>query len=181
MECKRVFDQLSDYLEEMLDPKKRVEIENHLEKCERCRRDATALKATLDILHSLEQIEVSPNFDSRVMEKIESVEMAKKVITLGAVIGLLRIHRRAILAGLASFAITFGISMGLLHRLTLDHHGLMVNQAPGVEAYVIKEVVQPVALPQDTTSRRSDTFVWDEFDFKAERYVFPVSTENQPF
>lgn len=181
MECKQVSDHLSDYLEGMLDPKKRAEIENHLVKCEKCRRDAKALEITLDILHSLDKTEASPDFTSRVMEKIETVEIGKKVIALGAIIGLLRIHRRAILVGFASFAITFGISMGLLHRLTSDRHGLMVNQAPGVEAYVIKEVVQPVALPQDTTSRKGDTSVWDEFDIKAERYVFPVSSENQPF
>ncbi len=181
MDCEKVSDLLGDYIEGMLGSSIKVEFEDHIGRCERCQRELVNYRVTLDMLHSIDPIEVSANFTENVMRRIEAFEAGRKALTFAAIATLLRIHRKTIVAGFATFALAFGISASLLHRLASKERASFANQAPGVEAYVIKEVVQPVVVPHDTTYGKRDGSIWDEFDVHGERYVFPVSSENRPF
>lgn len=49
MKCKKIINELADYLDEALDPLLRALIEEHLEKCKDCRIVVDTTKQTIDI------------------------------------------------------------------------------------------------------------------------------------
>jgi len=49
VKCKGLLSELADYLDEMLDPALRMEIEEHLAKCKNCRVVVTTTKKTIEI------------------------------------------------------------------------------------------------------------------------------------
>ncbi|MGQ9602946.1 MAG: anti-sigma factor family protein [bacterium] len=181
MDCKKVSDLLSEFIDGTLNEAERVEFESHIDQCEKCQRNLRNCKATLSILHSIESIAVPSDFTENVFKKIEAYETGKRALTFAAIAAFLRIHRRTILTGLATFALAFGIAVSVLYRLTSSDTASIADQAPTTDAYVIKEVVQPAVVPQDTAYRETDESLWDELRVRQERYVFPVSSENQPF
>ena len=65
MKCKGLFAELADYLDEMLDPALRVEIEEHLAKCKRCRIVVDTCKKTIDIYCNAEAVPLPEDTRSR--------------------------------------------------------------------------------------------------------------------
>jgi len=49
VKCKKIINELADYLDEALDPLLRASIEEHLEKCKDCRIVVDTTKQTIDI------------------------------------------------------------------------------------------------------------------------------------
>jgi predicted anti-sigma-YlaC factor YlaD len=49
VKCKKIINELADYLDEALDPLLRALIEEHLEKCKDCRIVVDTTKQTIDI------------------------------------------------------------------------------------------------------------------------------------
>lgn len=56
MKCKGLFAELADYLDEMLDPALRAEIEEHLSKCKNCRIVVNTTKKTVEIFCNSEPV-----------------------------------------------------------------------------------------------------------------------------
>ncbi|MBM7624076.1 anti-sigma factor family protein [Sporohalobacter salinus] len=71
MECKKVQQTLSAYLDKEVSDFETKKIERHLDKCKRCRSAYQTLKNTVDKLEYYPQIEADDNFTEEVMNKIE--------------------------------------------------------------------------------------------------------------
>ena len=56
MKCKGLLSELADYLDEMLDPALRMEIEEHLAKCKNCRVVVNTTKKTIEIFCNSEPV-----------------------------------------------------------------------------------------------------------------------------
>ena len=56
MKCKGLLAELADYLDEMLDPELRSEIEEHLAKCKNCRVVVNTTKKTIEIFCNSEPV-----------------------------------------------------------------------------------------------------------------------------
>lgn len=56
MKCKGLLSELADYLDEMLDPALRAEIEEHLAKCKDCRVVVNTTKKTIEIFCNSEPV-----------------------------------------------------------------------------------------------------------------------------
>lgn len=56
MKCKGLLSELADYLDEMLDPALRAEIEEHLAKCKNCRVVVNTTKKTIEIFCNSEPV-----------------------------------------------------------------------------------------------------------------------------
>ena len=72
MECNRIQDRFSAFLEKDLDPLEEREIKEHLASCLTCRRDLEKLDKTIHWLYDLDQADVPENFFSGIQKKIES-------------------------------------------------------------------------------------------------------------
>lgn len=56
MKCKGLLSELADYLDEMLDPALRAEIEEHLSNCKNCRVVVNTTKKTIEIFCNSEPV-----------------------------------------------------------------------------------------------------------------------------
>jgi anti-sigma factor RsiW len=56
VKCKGLLSELADYLDEMLDPALRAEIEEHLAKCKNCRVVVNTTKKTIEIFCNSEPV-----------------------------------------------------------------------------------------------------------------------------
>jgi predicted anti-sigma-YlaC factor YlaD len=56
VKCKGLFAELADYLDEMLDPALRAEIEEHLSNCKNCRIVVNTTKKTVEIFCNSEPV-----------------------------------------------------------------------------------------------------------------------------
>jgi anti-sigma factor RsiW len=56
VKCKGLLSELADYLDEMLDPALRMEIEEHLIKCKNCRVVVNTTKKTIEIFCNSEPV-----------------------------------------------------------------------------------------------------------------------------
>lgn len=56
MKCKGLLSELADYLDEMLDPALRTEIEEHLNNCKNCRVVVNTTKKTIEIFCNSEPV-----------------------------------------------------------------------------------------------------------------------------
>ena len=72
MRCEEIQDRLSAYLDAEMGPEDRLAIENHLEGCEGCRREAKLLRQTISTLHALEEIPVPADFRAKFQEALEA-------------------------------------------------------------------------------------------------------------
>lgn len=60
-------EQLSPYLDGLLEPSRRAELEAHLEGCAECRAELASLRRTVELLHALPRVEPSSSLAGRVM------------------------------------------------------------------------------------------------------------------
>ncbi len=71
MNCQEVRELSSDYLDERLAPSEVLLLENHLRTCSGCYQQVDALRTTISLLGSLDEIQTSPDFLDQVQRKIE--------------------------------------------------------------------------------------------------------------
>lgn len=69
---------LYEYLTRRLDERTRHEVEAHLKTCSQCRHQLEALKETVSLLDQWKPPEVSPDFEKRVLNRIEEYERKMK-------------------------------------------------------------------------------------------------------
>ena len=75
MNCLKVEEQFSAYLEDELDYQAVRAFENHLSTCEACRREFTLFRESLDLLHQLPQIEPSAEFDVALQARLADTQV----------------------------------------------------------------------------------------------------------
>ena len=71
MKCKGLLSELTDYLDEMLDPALRMEIEEHLAKCKNCRVVVNTTKKTIEIFCNSEPVPLPPETRQRLHVALE--------------------------------------------------------------------------------------------------------------
>lgn len=87
MNCNKAQELISLYIDNKLSSQEITELNVHLEKCEKCKQDYTALKNIKNILANTPKKEVSANFTDSVMSKIKNKEYLEKkdnVVFFGA-------------------------------------------------------------------------------------------------
>ncbi len=71
MKCKGLLSELADYLDEMLDPALRIEIEEHLAKCKNCRVVVNTTKKTIEIFCNSEPVPLPADTRQRLHMALE--------------------------------------------------------------------------------------------------------------
>ena len=71
MDCYSFDRIISDYIDANLNVKQRQEAEEHISVCRKCREKVTDLKGILGELKRLPNVETRPDFETRLMERIE--------------------------------------------------------------------------------------------------------------
>ncbi len=71
MNCGEVKELLSEYVDDVLDPKTKAIVDEHLSACEDCQQELVSLKALVSDLGSLESVEPPKDFLDRLHERIE--------------------------------------------------------------------------------------------------------------
>lgn len=77
MNCKKVADLMSDYMDECLSDKMRVDLEMHMQECSRCKEDLRAMDAMLTNLRSLSGQRSPVNCWAGVRERIVERETSR--------------------------------------------------------------------------------------------------------
>lgn len=78
MECDKIQEQLSEYLEDALSPAEKGIIDNHLKSCLECRASLADLEMTVHSLKNLEEIIPPPWLTQKVMTRIKAEAERKK-------------------------------------------------------------------------------------------------------
>ncbi len=73
MDCANLLHELSDYLDEELDPALRQEIKTHLQGCKHCRVVEDSLRKTLRIVACGHVIELPVGFSERLKARLKRV------------------------------------------------------------------------------------------------------------
>jgi hypothetical protein len=71
MKCEEARAHLSAYLDDMLEQDIRAQLEDHLNKCERCNEELNELKSLIDSVSSLDQVMAPSDFLDNVKERLE--------------------------------------------------------------------------------------------------------------
>ena len=71
MDCVRVEELLSEYVDDTLDPSTRKQLDKHLARCEECSTELQEMKKYLQAMSSLDEIKAPADFLNKVHERIE--------------------------------------------------------------------------------------------------------------
>ena len=71
MKCNKILTELSDYLDEGIDPVLRIEIEQHLVKCKNCRVVVNTTKKTIEIFCNSEPAPLPETARHRLYEALQ--------------------------------------------------------------------------------------------------------------
>jgi hypothetical protein len=80
MECSKIREILSDYIDGLVSSEERRFIDEHLMSCEMCSEYLSDLRETVDYVQNLEEIEPPQWLTERIMEKVKSESQPKKGI-----------------------------------------------------------------------------------------------------
>jgi hypothetical protein len=80
MQCRRVEENLSAYIDNQLDTEDRIHIEEHLRTCQKCSLSLEELKKTIACVQKLEDVEPPPWLTQKVMGRIKGQAKAEKGI-----------------------------------------------------------------------------------------------------
>ena len=82
MDCTRIRELLSEYIDDVLDPDMRARVEKHLDDCRACTEELIALQALVHDLGSLERIRAPEDFLDRLHERLEPRFTSRRLIHL---------------------------------------------------------------------------------------------------
>ena len=78
MECVKVKERLSDYIEGILSVEEKKLFDEHLGSCGKCSEILSDLRKTIDHLHGLEEVEPPPWMTQKVMASVREEAETKK-------------------------------------------------------------------------------------------------------
>ncbi len=131
MNCRQVKENLSAYLDGMLDENEQAEVKKHLEGCSECLKEYEALKKTVAVLSSLEELIPPADFRRKLRKRLEQGSAKKRNNILHSLAGRLKgIPRSTLIPVAAAFVILLviiplsrlpiGGGMGLSSRVARD-------------------------------------------------------------
>src|SRR5688572_9076328 len=71
--CDQIHADLSAFIDDELTPKRRLQIEAHLEACSSCRREETILRSVRKLVR-VQAVEDVPDLSSQIMARVVSIE-----------------------------------------------------------------------------------------------------------
>ena len=80
MECSQIHELLSAYVDDVLSPKEREQLEEHLSVCPACTEELQALEAYLGAMHSLRRIDAPADFIQSVHDRIEKTSFLRRLV-----------------------------------------------------------------------------------------------------
>lgn len=80
MECNKIQEKLSEYIDGILTPDEKVFVEEHLKSCQRCRESLADLRKTIEHVKNLEEIEPPAWLTQKVMTRVRAEAESKKGI-----------------------------------------------------------------------------------------------------
>lgn len=111
MECSRIREYLSDYLDDGLDAETRQIVDGHVRECPNCRGDLAALQATIRELRDLPRVAAPPDFLERIHERLDAHSPLKRLSR--ALFYPFRIKVPLQLAGAAAMAVLIFSLVGI--------------------------------------------------------------------
>ena len=75
--CKDFLHELSEYLDESIDPETRAKLERHITECPNCWVIADTTRKTIQIYKGMDPYPIPPDVESRLMKALEK-KMAEK-------------------------------------------------------------------------------------------------------
>jgi len=82
MECGKIRELLSEYIDDILDDPKKALVEDHLSTCRVCKEELASLRAVVNELSSLESVEAPGDFLEKLHERMESRVTFAKVMRM---------------------------------------------------------------------------------------------------
>ncbi len=146
MQCLKVKELLSPYLDGMLDPGEEAALSSHLASCPECRAEQRALLEALAHLKALPDLVPPANFSAGVMEKVRSLpkRASKPAGRLGKAVVCLRELARGrwspLVAAAAAFVLVAGITFYTYGPPVNWGKPGMVSTQPGTAAVASKEL-----------------------------------------
>ncbi len=80
MECNKVRQRLSDYIDELMPSEEKASIDSHFKSCRQCRQSLDDMRKAIEHLKNLEEVEPPQWMAQKIMAKIRSEAPAKKGI-----------------------------------------------------------------------------------------------------
>ena len=157
MNCNKIRDLLSLYIDQMLDEDQVKEVEEHLSTCDSCRKELDEMKEILGLLNQAEMVPVPEAFNFRLKKALK--EEKKNMIDSGILEKPSKKNQR--LRMITSIAAVFAvgvISFGLYH----DVLNLLPDKLNGVEQTGTQETE---AMPEEQPSEyklKSDELAKDD-------------------
>jgi anti-sigma factor RsiW len=105
MKCRRAKTLISDFIDGMISDQDRVALEAHLTACESCEGMAASLSKSLDLLHSIPQVQPSENFNWKVRLGIAQARNAIAADAAGERARLRSWNIRFALSAVATFVV----------------------------------------------------------------------------
>lgn len=122
MECNKIRELLSEYIDGILDPEQTLWIQDHLAHCDRCSQEFTALKAVADSMNSLEPVKAPEDFLEGVHARIHQRSRFKRVFNALFVPAPIKIPLEC--AGVLATAVLVALLLGIPQRyLKKTHQG----------------------------------------------------------
>lgn len=120
MECKKIRELLSEYIDGTLDPEQTQGIRDHLKHCDRCSQEFAALKAVADSMNSLEPVKAPEDFLERVHARIHQRSRFKRVFYALFVPAPIKIPLEC--AGVLATAVLVALLLGIPQRYLKKTH-----------------------------------------------------------
>jgi hypothetical protein len=120
MECNKIRELLSEYIDGTLDPEQTQGIRDRLAHCDRCSQEFTALKAVADSMNSLEPVKAPEDFLERVHARIHQRSRFKRVFNALFVPAPIKIPLEC--AGVLATAVLVALLLGIPQRYLKKIH-----------------------------------------------------------
>ncbi|MFO7154189.1 MAG: zf-HC2 domain-containing protein, partial [Caldicoprobacter oshimai] len=108
MDCRQCRENISAYVDGMLDGSLISEMQQHLSECPRCRKEYTAILKVREMCAGLEDVELPSGFCSCLIDRLKGEESAGMVRKIRW-----RVNRRVVAGMAAAVVLVFGAALAL--------------------------------------------------------------------
>lgn len=153
MRCHNINDMLSAYVDGALEPSELSKVEEHLERCQHCRREYEDLKAVLDLVQSLPEVHPEADFRKQLRQRLENLPANREKTGKppGLLVSLARGRWSKIVAAAAALVLTVGLTT--LWYGDIHHPG---SGADPRASQVLPVKVGAVVEKSESTPKKSD-------------------------
>ena len=80
MDCSKIKERLSEYMDEVLDAETKAVVDKHLSTCKNCQEELASLKALVSELGSMEPVESPKDFLDQLHERMEKRSRLSRIL-----------------------------------------------------------------------------------------------------